>query len=372
MFCRILLISTVGLASSTVLAEDKWRIFTRAESFSYSAANPVTAYIDFLIGPAPDDGELAFSRNSIESGIGYRRFEFSLIHRNDYNLFFTPDAAQFAYLNKNRQTVPLNRVYDVDVWANQYQVTGAKLGFSLPLAKNFDMTFAYSHLYASEAVSGYMGVDENGEGGHISLVERVEGGSTVKALVGQLYADYYYTDDPLFATEVHAPTGQGYAVDLGFIWRITKNLRMEGVIQDLAGEIRWDNMPRTVARANSESFQVAPDGSVAVTPIFSGQETREKFDQELTRRDSLKLSYRLKRFALGYQYDRMSQTMFNRLSIGYYWSDDWGLHLAGEVETGAGELRLAMPVGEMFFILDDINIDYAHTLGFGWNLNFRF
>src|SRR5690606_38463830 len=117
MIRRFLCIVCVGLESQSALADD-WRIFTRAESFSYSEANPVTVYIDFLIGPAPKDGELAFTRNLIETGVGYKNVEFSLIHRNDYNLYFSQGAAQFAYLNKNRKPIPYGHRYDVDVWAN--------------------------------------------------------------------------------------------------------------------------------------------------------------------------------------------------------------------------------------------------------------
>jgi hypothetical protein len=372
MLHRILLLAGACLACDLALAEDDWRVFARAESFSFSGGSPVTAYVDFLVGPAPADGDTAFSRNIIETGMGFKRLEFSLVHRNDYNLYFTQDAAQFAYLNKNRKTIPLGQRFDVDVWANQYQASGAKLGFSLPLGKKFDLNIAYSHLYASEAVSGYMGVDENGEGGYISVEERQDGNRTVRTLVGDLHSDYFYTDDPLFRSDVSGPTGQGYAIDLGFSWRISPTLLLEGKVEDLAGEIEWEDMPHIIADATSENFVLQEDGSFNVVPLFSGFDLRDDFAQDLTRRDSLNLSYKPSRFAFGYKYDRMSQTMFNRLYLGYYWSKNWGLLLANEVDTGAVELRLALPVGEMFFITDDFDIDNAHTLGFGWNMNFRF
>lgn len=372
MLHRILFLTGSCLLSNWALAEDSWRVFTRAESFSFSGGSPVTAYIDFLIGPAPDDGDLAFTRNIFEMGVGFKRVELSLIHRNDYNLYFTPDAAQFAYLNKNRKTIPLGQRYDVDVWANQYQVTGTKLGFSLPIGKRFDLNFASSYLYASESVSGYLGVDPNGEGGYISVEERQDGNRTVRTLVGELYTDYFYVDDPLFRSEERGPSGQGFAFDLGFSWRLTQALTLEGSIQDLAGQIEWENMPHIIADADSDSFELQDDGSFSVRPIFRGFDLRDDFTQDLTRRDSIKLMYKPNRFALGYRYDRMSQTMFNRLYLGYYWSDRWGLLLANEVDTGAVELRLAMPVGEMFFAVDDLDIDNANTLVFGWNLNFRF
>ena len=97
MLHRILLSAGICLASNLAFAEDSWRVFTRAENFSYSNGAPVTAYVDFLVGPAPEEGaDTAFSRNIIEMGMGFKRLELSIIHRNDYNLYFTPDTASVA------------------------------------------------------------------------------------------------------------------------------------------------------------------------------------------------------------------------------------------------------------------------------------
>jgi hypothetical protein len=373
MIKRIMSVACIGLVSQPVLADD-WRLFTRAESFSYSEANPVTAFIDFLVGPAPKDGELAFSRNVIESGVGFKSVEFSIIHRNDYNLYFSQGASEFAYLNKNRKNIPFGQRYDVDVWANQYQLTGAKFGFTLPLSKTLNAHLAYSHLYASEAVSGYLGKDPNGEGGYIAMIERQDGDRMVKALDGDLHTDYFFTDDPLFQNRVDAPMGQGYAVDLGLTWQISDRLSLAVMGYDVAGEISWKGMHHIVADATSENFVTDEDGVVSVVPNFKGTQTRENFTQDLTKRTSVDLTYIYNQFVFGYSHDRMSRSEFNRLSAGYLWGEkrNWGLHLAGDVSTSAVELRLAMPAGDLYFITDNFDFDNAHTLGFGWNLNFRF
>jgi hypothetical protein len=373
MIKRIMSVACIGLVSQPVLADD-WRLFTRAESFSYSEANPVTAFIDFLVGPAPKDGELAFSRNVIESGVGFKSVEFSIIHRNDYNLYFSQGASEFAYLNKNRKNIPFGQRYDVDVWANQYQLTGAKFGFTLPLSKTLNAHLAYSHLYASEAVSGYLGKDPNGEGGYIAMIERQDGDRMVKALDGDLHTDYFFTDDPLFQNRVDAPMGQGYAVDLGLTWQISDRLSLAVMGYDVAGEISWKGMHHIVADATSENFVTDEDGVVSVVPNFKGTQTRENFTQDLTKRTSVDLTYIYNQFVFGYSHDRMSRSEFNRLSAGYLWGEKrtWGLHLAGDVSTSAVELRLAMPAGDLYFITDNLDFDNAHTLGFGWNLYFRF
>lgn len=366
----VLLAGSVSVATADEKAEDSVYVFTRAESFSYSEASPVTAYVDFLIGPAPEGGDTAFSRNKVEAGIGYKGLEFSVLHRNDYNISFTPDAAQFAYLNKNRKNIPLNHEYDVDVWANQYQMSGIKIGYQLPLATNFRLVMAYSHLYGTEAVSGYLGKSEDGEDGVIKMVEREVAGRNRKVLDGTLYADYFYTDDPLFQRETRAPVGQGYAVDLGFNWHVTENLLVEAIIQDVAGEMRWDDMPYTVAKATSEVIVVGEDGFLEANPSFEGVEDYGDFTQKFTERTLLSARYSWGKVLLGYEYEGYDVASFNRLVLGYHWSNRWGLDVSKELDTAAVALRLWTPVGNLGFTTDNLDFENAHTLGFTWNLHF--
>lgn len=355
-----------GLAAAS---ESAPTFFSRAESFSYSGANPVTAFIDLLAGPAPKSGENAFSRNSIELGVAHKGLEFSVIHRNDYNLSFTSDGAELAYRSTNAIPIPLDREYDVEVWANQYQVTGARIGYSFPVDDSFSLSIGYSQLYATEAVSGYLGKAEDGSGGIVKVVRRELAGEQHLMLDGDLYADYFYTSDPLFARDVSAPTGQGYAVDLGFQWRPLEGLLIEGKMDDVAGELRWYDLPRTTATATSETIVVDDDGFLKAYPNFAGTETEDNFRQDLTRRERLLIHYQTQHFYLGYEYDRMSLANFYWLRAGYRWTDQWGVRLGLEAGSGATEFSFLIPVGELSLTVDDFDLDHAHILGVKWNIH---
>ena len=129
--------------------------FTRSEVFGHSAAFPAKSYINFLIGPPPEQGEFAFARTKVEAGFGISNFELSAIHRNDYNITFTEDAAFFSYRRKNGIQVPLDQPYEFDVHANQYQASGLKLSYKLPFTERFAFRLSYSHLISTEIVSGF-------------------------------------------------------------------------------------------------------------------------------------------------------------------------------------------------------------------------
>lgn len=370
---KICLLAALTLWSVSAVCEQQVEsaLFTKAESFSYSSANPITAFVNMLVGPAPKPGGThVFSRNSLELGVRHQDLSFSIIHRNDYNLDFTPDAAAFSYLTKNNQPVPLDEFYDVEVWANQYQVTGIKFAYEIPLSNTFKMSVGYSHLYATEAVSGYLGKNPDGSGGVVRLVEQQIGGSPMRMLDGELYTEYFFTSDPLFRRPADSTTGQGFAVDLGFKWQLSPHWRVYGQFDDLAGELRWRDMPHIEARATSETVVVDDDGLLRALPNFDGQQTERAFRQSLTERRRLGAQYRYGALFLGYEHDRFPPRAFNWLSAGYHWGDRWGVNLGMEVDTLAARLTLVSPIGPVSLTLDNLDIDNAHTLGVSWALNF--
>ena len=369
---KILTIIGVLIGSLNVQAASSNYLFTRGESFSYSAANPVTAYLDFLVGPAPDDGNHAFTRNSIEFGMGYKNFEFSLIHRNDQNLDFSDGARVFAYRNKNRVNIPLDEYYDVDVWGNQYQASGIKFANTWHLSKTVKFTAAYSYLIGTEIVSGYLGKDEQGMGGQVAYTMRNVNGSTRRALDGALHTDIYYNSDPFFRRSVDAPTSVGFAFDVGFEWQLRRDLTLTGKIDDLSGELHWKDVPHTVADVTGDMFKVDDEGFIEAQPSHSGTEDWGDYVQKLTRRERWFLNYERGHHQFGYGFDHYLVKDFHRLVYAYVRDSQWGGRISIETTTSAVELALLMPKGTLSFTFDDTNLDYAHTIGLVWNLNFQF
>lgn len=346
--------------------------FSRAESFSYSSANTLTALMrGDLLGPPPKGGTEALLRNSIEFGYRWKRFELSLIHRNDYNLYFSQESAEFAYLNKNRGVIPLEKLYSVDVEANQYQLTGAKLGYTFAFSNDFEVFGYYGLYHASEVVAGYLGKDPNGEGGEVGFKLVFDGEKNVRDLEGNVYANYVYTDDPLFQREVSEPSGIGYSVDIGFRWHLLPNLMLDVGFYDLLGEIYWEDLPHTEAWATTDVLLVDEDG-YAVRPNFQGTEGFQDFTQDLTHRERALLDYRYKKYQFAYEFDRMKVVTFHRLIAGYHWSQNWGVQGSYDFTSEAIGFKLFMPAGQFGVMFDTLNFDDAYTLGLNWNFTYVF
>ncbi len=348
------------------------KLFSRAESFSNSDASPLTAYLKNLVGPPPLKGHYALSRNNIEFGWGVNRFELSLVHRNDYNLSFSDGARDFAWLSNNPPQPIYDQFYQVDVWANQYQMTGLKFAYNFPITDVFSLKLSYAQLRATESVSGYLGKDPDGVGGEVARVKKQVGSLYIDTLDGDLYTDYYYTHDPFFARNVTQPKGQGYSIDAEFVWELMPNLRLHGKLYDAAGAIKWQDLPHTVADATGDNFTYDEDGYLQTNPSFQGIETYSDYTQKLTKRERLNLDYRYRHYLLGYEYDRMKVVTFHRLIAGFYWSDYWGASASFDTTSQAIGVKVHMPAGDLSFTLDDVDIDNAHTLGFTWNLIWQF
>src|SRR5690606_22432205 len=91
------------LAASTAVQAQHFieaELFTIGESYSYSGAVPVVTYLDLMVGPPPKSGTHALTRNLFEFGMKLDKFSLSFIHRNDYNLDFARESAEFAWIGK--------------------------------------------------------------------------------------------------------------------------------------------------------------------------------------------------------------------------------------------------------------------------------
>lgn len=342
-------------------------VFTRAESHSSSDGLILKAYMNRLIGPAPKRGEYALSRNNIEVGMSWDRWELSFLHRNDYNLGFHSDTLEFTYRNQNKLDIPPEQSFKADVHANQYQLTGVKLGHAFPVTDTITVWASAAYLHATESVSGYLGKAEDGSGGVVRC-ERMSSRNSCIELEGNLHTEYYYTDDPLFGLEVDPPTGDGYSIDIGASWKIRPDVTLEVQVSDALGAIYWADLPFTVADATSDRFVQDDEGVWQANPSYDGWGLTGDFTQDLTRRVELGARYDFHRYFAAYEYDDMGLESFHYVKGGYRFNQSWGLEGSVELQYGILGLNLLLPMGEVFIFVDDLQLDNSRNFGFGWNI----
>lgn len=369
---KALILIILLLSISPALAEDEAIIFSRADSFSYSEGTPVTSYLQLIIGPPPAGGEHAFSRNRFEFGMRLDRFELSFIHRNDYNLDFSKDTADFAWRRKNRKPIEYGKVHDIDVWANQYQLSGLRLAYEWDVKERFTIGAGVSYLIATESIYGYFGKNPDGSGGLISLeLEETQAGLR-ETISGDLYTEYFYSRDPFFERPVRATDGRGYSLDLNFEWRVNADLTLDLLMEDVLGEIYWEDLPHTIATATSDIAVFDEEGFLTANSYFAGTEDYQNLKQPLVNRERLRAHYLWNKWYFGYELDHMKVVDLHRLAAGYRWGNGQRLTYAYEVTSGAHRINWGMLVGELTFHWDTFDFDNAYVLGLGWVFQGKF
>ncbi len=351
--------------------EQVWSYYSKAESFSQSATSPLkAALLNGLVGPEPRDGSYIFSRNSIEFGIRGEDYEFSLIHRNDYNLRFLQETSDFAYLNKNNQPIPDGQWYQAGTWANQYQANGFKYGKFYELKPNLTLRTHYSYLNVTESLSGYLGSHPDGSGGQVRFTNQVVNGFNRRILEGNIYSKYHFTYDPFFDREVSSPAGHGLAFDIALDWRINDQWQVELSIDDAIGKIFWNNTAMTEAYATSDLFVQGEDGVWEASPNFEGEETFSNYVQDLTRRDRLKVRYQWQRYHVAYTWQHFSYAQMHRVEAGVAWAEHWGLALSLDPAANSIGMHLDAPIGDFHLMVDNMDSEYTRSFGFGWSMQF--
>lgn len=369
--CRRLLYSAALVLAKPVVASEAEGYFFELDSFNYSGATPINSYLNFLVGAPPEGGENALSRNRVAYGVAKNDWRFSLVHRNDYNLDFTEDAADFSWRNKNRVTIPNDELFDVEVWANQYQLTGFHAERSWQKWSGWQFNVAAGLYAATESRYGYLGKNPEGEGGLISLSERTLDGVTRRQLIGDLYTDYYFSKDPFFEQDAEAKTGVAYSLDFGFRWQAMTNIEIEGQFEDILADIYWRDMPHTTAKATSDTVVFDEDGFLQAVPNFEGTLNYDDIRQPLVGRDTLNAWYLLNSFRVGYEFDQIGRVQLNRAVALYRWADSWSVRCAYEWDSGAQSYQLDMPVGRLALTFDTLDMDQARTLGLSWSFIYR-
>ncbi|MCP4179256.1 MAG: hypothetical protein GY756_15965, partial [bacterium] len=139
--------------------------------------------------------------------------------------------------------------------------------------------------------------------------------------------NYQYTNDPLFGRLVEEPTGHGFSIDIDIDFQFTAEWSAQLQITDLMGQIYWQDLPYTVAVANSDRKEFDDEGYVHINPALSGKEWQySNYTYDLTPRS---------KFCITHTYQNDSAFI-----EGYYQYDYFLWALGNKIDTGKGYLLL--------------------------------
>ncbi|PWQ95542.1 DUF5723 family protein [Leucothrix arctica] len=312
----LLLILSTAIASPLAAAP-----YVEMDTFISSEPIALEAISDDWKGRYSPNGEKQTASVWLESGYKKNNWSIGALYREEQQFTFSSDTADLFYTISNDQDLDQNRAYKIDLDAYRFRGFGARIAKHFKPTSTLELSLGTSLFSASNLLDG-----------QVSGVATAEDGDNYNF---QLDGDYVYDEDVLFnRPNTNAPSGIGVAVDLSVKWKPNQNTKVDLRVKDLAGAIRWRDVPYTEAQANSETNTTTEDGFSSINPILSGIEGyKPDYTQKLKPSADLHAQYQFKNtaytagakakyinesrlFAVG----AAKQTNKGKLAL-YYWPD---------------------------------------------------
>lgn len=270
------------------------------DGFAYSETVPLESALHDWEGDAFRPGERQWAWSWLEAGVQWGNFSLGYVLREHYDLRFTPDTADLYWRNANQTDLPVDRVYDLNLYADHFKAQGMRVAFLDGVEFNHFGSLQYrvgvSYWQADDLING-------------TLVGQAQAIAD-NDYVYQADLAYHYSEDRLFERQVAEPDGSGYSIDLALAWQSEQH-KVTLDIKDLWGEIVWEQAPYTVGTLNSNNRTYDANGYVRINPTLSGYEgISDQYKQALVMRWDASYRYELEAYGVGVLLQRQFDQTF--------------------------------------------------------------
>ncbi|MEO0784775.1 MAG: DUF5723 family protein [Pseudomonadota bacterium] len=344
--CR--LASIVSSLSGVIAAPAFADVALEGESFSFSDTLDIASILDGIEGGSFERGENSFTHNEVALTVRRGGFEASLLTRYDYVAEYTEDTGELIYEVNNDVPIVAGQ-YDLSIELNEAWTSGIRVGYRHELIDGVGVSARISGLFGHQITDGSF------EGVGDAVVDEGLG------LSGDL--DYFYTNPLLFDPDSDAPSGVGYAVDLGIDWKINDRVELDVQVRDLFAEIFWSDAARTVADVDTQTFEFDDDGLLIVRPTISGQFSNEDHTQRLQTRVHADAEIELtERWRAGQTLFAARDDMLSETRLAYKAFKEFEVSAHAEWRTGALGLGLRWHGLELQIASDEFDPSEAKYL----------
>jgi len=305
-------------------------------------------------------GRKAIALSNIETGGTYNNWRLSIFQRTVSYLDFSSETAEIVYLTHNKLPLEKNRRYKVDLTVKHMISDGVRIG------RNFINTNKFRLNIGSAILSGKKIFDGK-------LTGYVHASSESDYNFENVYLDYYYSKDKLFAHDAENPSGVGLSFDSELEWKPNNQIVLTWYLGDIFAFIDWQDAPTTTAFIDSDNKTYDENGYVKIEPLIRGHQSEKQFRQQLPIHSNLKISSKLsatQSLILAYQYTDVTSFAEIGLSqqIGY------GLNLSTSyiLNVEAFSFSIKHRIIHFQLAMDELDIKKTRYLNFTTSLNYPF
>ena len=349
----LVLVSTFSHASTKV------EFFTLSQSFSNIL--PVKQLIkdDWQQSPNNQASD-GFTQNEIGMRSYWNNFSFSVSHRYDYFVFANSDTAEAFYLDRSDLALDTKDNYNIDLKLLHQRSNGIRVGYKFEF-KNFssDIHIGYWDLQATR--------ESNLKG---TLTSDLQGSISAIADLDEFYSSNNFLHRR--NTNDWDTGGSGITLDIHLTWRLTDNIRLNANLKDIYSRFTLNNSGFSEGKINTEGTFINSVGGVAYLPVYRGRETEKKHQFQLPEQLSfIGLYNSTKKLSYLAKYKRQGEQDFYYLGVELA-HENSSTRLSFDIENSAPEIQYTNNWFSLALSIDDLNVENAMILNFGFNLHYSF
>lgn len=348
-------VSPISGFNPATLAERPDGVFLEGTSlWANDAFSVKSIFFDGFEGPFdPEDSNRVDVYWNAASGVVFKGWRLAAIYRGELFMDANRDTVEVIHAISNSEELTPGRTYDIDLTAEGFSATGVEL------SKGVDLGFLLTGLKAgvtARYLSG--GMIQKGD-----ITGRVVAtGPTDYEF--DLFMDYLYHQNVLYDRNDEAlEGGEGYSFDIGLKYAFTENLFAEVLVRDLFGEIRWRNVPFTLADAASETESFDEQGYRVYRPTIRGFEGHKDVVQEIPVKTDLKVSYTWGSLTISPTVNLIETTPLWWLDIAWRAAGEVLLNSGYNFNYSAWYLGMAYKRTRLNFYLSEPDINRAKAVG---------
>jgi hypothetical protein len=345
---KILLILSIAFCLNVSASE--YNPYTKFEIFLDSDSVPIKSALNDWHGDKyTNNGTRQKVSLWMESGVNYSDWGISALYREDSNLKYNSDTADFFYGVQN-DALDENRLYDINLEISRFRGQGVRLFHDFS-NNDIKVRVGTSILHASKILEAF-------------LTGRASSVSAQNYDV-DTFLDYLYYKDSVFERpNIDTPSGVGVFVDLQVDWSVNNRLNISTKVKDLYSAISWDKVPYTQASIVSDNQSIDSDGHTSINPVMSGVEGyKDSYSNKLDYIANLDFDYAISpgEYSALVRVKKSKERVLIGLGINKHLDND-SVSLVAWPDIGSLELAYESNDFEISINLDDIYLPDSNNI----------
>ena len=261
------LLASIAWAQPLIPLEVGRGAYLKFDSFGLSEPQTLKDSFEDYDGKL-EGGRVTFVQSRLETGAVLGRWRVAGVLRYDLSIDPSRDTVEFYHATRSDAELEPNRVYELDLNANQFHVYGLALGRLFQPRENLIVELGLQILHGEELIDGRLLAQATATAGN-----NYQASGSV---------NYAYEEDALFDRGTESVRGTGHAFNMALDWRFAPDMSLRADVRDVFARIYWDDIPYTEATVETDNRTFGDDGFVEFNPVLTGVEGNRDHTQHLS------------------------------------------------------------------------------------------